>query len=131
MVAVTQQKLVRVFVKMRDARAALKREWEEQDTTIKQQQELIEQLLLKEMNDNGLESFRTGAGTAYKTVKLIPQGSDWGVFYNWVKEHDAFDFIFKRIKADMVKDYMDQHNGQVPPGVSVYSVQGVTIRRGK
>ncbi len=129
MVEVSYDQTVRVFIKMRDARAALKEEWETKDRAIKEQQDTIQQLLLAHMNANGIESFRTGAGTVYRTEKLIPQGSDWNAFYNWVKEHNAFDFIFKRIKADAVKDYMEQHNGAVPPGVSVYGEYGVNIRR--
>lgn len=129
MVQVSHEKAVRVIVKIRDARAEQKKKWEAADAVLKEQQEKIETVLLTHMNGSGIDSFKTAAGTAYKTVKLIPQGADWAVFYEWVKKHDAFDFIFKRIKADMVKDYMEQHNGKVPPGVSVYSVQGVTIRR--
>lgn len=129
MVDISHDKAISVFVKIRDKRAEKKRAWEAEDKLLKDKQEQIEQLLLTHMRETGVESFSTGAGTAYRTESLIPQGSDWSAFYAWVKENDAFDFIFKRIKADAVRDYMDQHEGQVPPGVSVYGKFGVTIRR--
>ena len=129
MVDVTHEKMVRVFVKIRDARSELKAAFEVKDRELKDKQETIEQLLLADMNKSGIESFRTAAGTAYRTETLVPTGSDWTAFYKWVKENDAFDFIFRRIKADAVKDYMAQNDGKVPPGVSIFGKFGVTIRR--
>lgn len=129
MVEVTHDRLVRAYVKMRDARSALKQTYEHEDKLIRDKMELVEQTILSSMNGSGITSFKTEAGTAYRTETLVPTGSDWAAFYAWVKENDAFDFIFKRIKADSVKDYMDQNDGKVPPGVSVYSKFGVTIRR--
>lgn len=129
MVEVTHEKLIRTFVKIRDARSELKTAWETKDRELKDKLDRLEQFMLQTMNDTGIESFKTAAGTAYRTTTLVPTGSDWTAFYKWVKENDAFDFIFRRIKADAVKDYMDQHDGQVPPGVSVFGKLGVTIRR--
>jgi hypothetical protein len=126
---VSFEKITRVFIKMRDKRSKLKQEFEAADKEIKDQQEQLEQFLLKTMRDMGVESVRTPVGTIYQTETMVPQGSDWTAFYAWVKENNAFDFIFRRIKADAVKDYMEQNGGEVPPGVSVYSQLGVRIRR--
>ena len=129
MVEVTYEKLVKTFVKIRDARSVLKAEWEVKDRELKDKLDRLEQFMLSTMSDSGIESFKTSAGTAYRTTSLVPTGSDWTAFYAWVKENNAFDFIFRRIKADAVTDYMDQNDGQVPTGVSVFKKYGVTIRR--
>ncbi len=129
MVEVAYDRLVKTYLKIRDARTALKNKFDEEDRALKDKLETLENFMLAEMNRTGIESVKTLAGTAYRTETMVPTGSDWGAFYAWVKEHNAFDFIFRRIKADAVKDYMDQHDGLVPPGVSVYSKYGVTIRR--
>ena len=129
MVASTPERLVKTFIKIRDARAEAKRVWEEQDRELGAKMETIETYMLDVMNKGGIEKFSTGAGTAYRTEKLTPGASDWAAFYAWVREHDAFDFLFKRISGTAVKDYMDQHDGEVPPGVTVYTRYGVAIRR--
>ena len=129
MVEVSYEKIARVYVKMRDKRHELKAAWEAEDRAIKEQQERLELFLLQDMRNMGVESLRTSAGTIFQSETMVPTGSDWTAFYAWVKKHNAFDFIFKRIKADAVKDYMEQHNGEVPPGVSVYTKLGVTVRR--
>ena len=129
MVEVSYDKLVRTYVKIRDARTALKQTFETEDKKLKDKLETLENFMLQHMNASGVESVKTPAGTAYRTETMVPTGSDLNAFYKWVRENNAFDFIFRRIKADSVKDYMDQNDGQVPPGVSVYSKYGVTIRR--
>jgi hypothetical protein len=129
MVEVTHEKLISTFVKMRDARSDLKAQFEAKDRKLREQMEQVESFILHILNTSGVESFRTNAGTAYRTESMTPTASDWGAFYAWVKETDGFDFLFRRIKADAVKDYMNQHDGMAPPGVSVFSKYGVTIRR--
>jgi hypothetical protein len=129
MVEVTHEKLVSTYVKIRDARSALRARFEINDRELREQMEKVENFILNILNTTGVESFRTGAGTAYRTESMTPTASDWGAFYAWVKETDGFDFLFRRIKADAVKDYMNQHDGMAPPGVSVFSKYGVTIRR--
>ena len=129
MVEVTYEKLTSTFIKIRDARSALKQTYEAEDKILKDKLDTLENYMLATMNVSGLTSFKTPSGTAYRTETLVPTGSDWTAFYAWVKKHDAFDFIFRRIKADAVKDYMEQHDGQVPPGVSIFSKYGVTVRR--
>ena len=129
MVAVTYDKIVKTYVKMRDARSKLSAEFRKKDEEIKAQMERLELFMLEQMENSGVESFKTLEGTAYRTSTMVPTGSDWDAFFKWVKETNGFDFFFKRIKADAVKDYMDQNGGKAPPGVSVYSKFGVTVRR--
>ena len=112
---VTYDRIIRTYVRMRDARSALKAEFEKKDRELKDQQETLESFLLGSMNTGGVTSLRTSAGTAYRTETMVPTGSDWSAFYAWVKETNGFDFLFKSIKADAIKDFMDQHDGEVPP----------------
>ena len=127
--AVTYDKIVNTYVKVRDAKSALTAEYEAKKNDLNAQMERLELFMLQQMQDTGIESFKTTAGTAYKTETMVPGSNDWDAFYTWVRETNGFDFFFKRIKADAVKDYMDQHNGETPPGVTVFSKIGVTVRR--
>ena len=129
MVAATYDKLVKTYVRMRDARSKLSAEFKKKDEEIKAQMERLELFMLEQMQNTGVESFKTLDGTAYRTETMVPTGSDWDAFFKWVKETNGFDFFFKRIKADAVKDYMDQNGGKAPPGVSVFAKYGVTVRR--
>lgn len=122
-------KMVRVYLKMRDARTALKRQFEEDDTKIKAQMEKLEIAMLRHLQDSNSDSIRTDAGMFYRQEEVTPTGSDWDAFYQWVKDNDAFEALERRIKKTFVREYMETHNGGIPPGVSVYREYVVRVRR--
>jgi len=122
-------KVVQAHLKIRDARRQLSREYEEKDTELKTKQEQLEAVLLKHLNDSDVDSVRTAAGTFYRQVNIIPAGSDWDAFFTWVKKEDAFDALERRIKRGFIKEYMEEHNGEMPPGVSVHKERVVRVRR--
>lgn len=122
-------KAVKAYLKLRDARTALKREYEEADLKLTQQQERIEKALLHHLNETKTNSVATDYGTFYRQEVVTPTGSDWEAFYDWVKKNDAFDALEKRIKKTFITEYMEEHKGAIPPGVSVYREYVVRIRR--
>lgn len=122
-------KMVKAFVKLRDARTALKREFEDKDNALKSKQELLEGQLLKFLNENEMESVKTPHGTFYRQEELTPTGADWDAFYKWIAQNDAFDALERRIKKTFIKEYMEMHSGGIPPGVSVYREYVVRVRR--
>ena len=60
---------------------------------------------------------------------MIPTGQDWEAFYDWIKEHDAFDALERRIKRTFVSKYMDDNDGAIPPGVNVFRRYTVEVRK--
>jgi len=131
--AIDANRLVKTFVKIRDRRAQLKREFEAQDAELKAQQEKLESVLLSHLNKNNEDSVRTAEGTFYRQLKVMPSATDWDAFYAWIKEHDAFDALERRIKAKFISDYMEEHaddpDNNLPPGVSVYKRYDVRVRK--
>lgn len=123
------KKMVTAYINIRQKRADIKKKFEEEDKTLKEKLELIEAKMLQQMQEAGIESIKTEAGTFYRQEEITPAGSDWNAFYNWVREHDAFDALEKRIKKTFIKEYMDAHDGGIPPGVSVYREYVVRVRR--
>jgi hypothetical protein len=122
-------RLTNVFVKIRDSRAELKKAFEAKDTALKAQQTRIENAMLAFLNDNNMNTVATNNGTFYKQEDILPTGSDWGAFYAWVKENDAFEALERRIKKTFVTQFMDDHDGELPPGVSVLREWKVIVRR--
>jgi hypothetical protein len=122
-------KLARAYVKLRDTRSANKKTFEQEDAVLKGYMEQIEAQMLLVLNEGNIDSINTPAGTFYRQEDITPQGADWGAFYQWVREEDAFDFLEKRIKKGPIKEYMEQHEGALPPGVSVFRKFEVRVRR--
>jgi len=123
------ERLVKAHINIRDARSALKKKFDEEDRGLKKKQERIEAAMLKFLSDNKIDNSKTSAGTFYRQVNIVPMGSDWNAFYDWVKENDAFDALERRIKKGFVNEYMEEHDGETPPGVSVHREYVVRVRR--
>jgi hypothetical protein len=123
------ERMTRTFVAIRDARKEKKKEFEAEDRKLKEQQDLVGGFLLKYLNDNNQTLARTEGGTFWREEEIIPTGADWTAFYAWVREHDAFEFLHKRITATEVQKYMEEHDGAIPPGVSVFRKYTVNVRR--
>lgn len=120
--------MVEVYQTIAGERRRLKREFEDADSKLKADEERIELAILKFLQENNINSVRTDFGTAYQQEDILPSCADWNVFYDWVKKHNAFDALEKRIKKTYVKEMLD--NGEVlPDGVNILRKFVVRIRR--
>ena len=128
-IVATLDQLVKVYLKIRDARAERTREYEAEDRALKDAQDTIQATLLNTLNETGIESFKTKHGTVYRSEDILPQANDWDAFYEWVAEHKAFDALERRLKKTFISTFMEQNNGDAPPGVSVIRKYIVNVRR--
>lgn len=122
--------LTKVHIKIRDARATLKKEYDAKDGELKASIKMIEAALLDHLNRTGSESVRTEAGTFFTQESLTPSCADWSALYAWIAEHDAWDVLERRVKSSFVKEFAEAHDGSLPPGISVFREKVVRVRRG-
>lgn len=126
---ISADKLVAVYVKMRDKRAALLREYEEQDEAIKSQMEIVEGKLLDLCKTVGADSLKTQHGTVIRSVKTRYWTSDWNSMHKFIMENNMPELLEKRISQSTLKQLLDENPDMMPPGVNVDSRYAVTIRR--
>lgn len=123
-------KVIETYIKIRDARGVLKREFEAKDAELKGDLEKLEGFMLGHLNQHGMESVRTEAGTFYRQEDIRPNIVDDVAFYTWVKENDAFDALERRVKKTFVSEFMETHEGGLPPpGINVSREYVVRVRR--
>lgn len=121
--------VTRAHLKIRDARAQLAQEFKQRDEELKGQQAKLEGFMLNHLNQHGMESVRTDAGTFYKTTKVIPNIVDDTSFFQWIKDNDAFEAMERRVKKGFIVDFMKTHEDALPPGISVHREYEVVVRR--
>jgi len=121
--------ITKAFLAMREARAALKKEYDTADGELKGKQVRLEAVMLDHLNTTGTESVRTEAGTFFRQEKIRPSASDWQAFYDWIKENDAFDALERRVKATFISEHMEMNDGELPPGISIHREFEVRVRR--
>jgi hypothetical protein len=123
------EQLVTIYIKMRDARVKLQREFDEADGKIKEQQEQVTQALLEMCKETGAEGLRTPAGSVFKTIKTRYWTSDWGSMKQFIKDHDAIDLMEQRVHQTNMKTFLEENPTLMPPGMNVDSRYSITVRR--
>lgn len=123
------EQLVSVYIKMRDKRQQLQREFDEADGKIKEQQDAVTQALLEICKEQGAEGLRTPAGSVFRTVKTRYWSNDWGSMKEFIKEHDAFELLEQRVHQTNMKNFLEEHPDLMPPGMNVDSRYSINVRR--
>jgi hypothetical protein len=124
-------KLVSVFIKIRDARDAERREWEAKEAEYNEQLDLINAELLEICKDANATSIKTKHGTAIRTVKTRYWTNDWEQFYKFMIENNAPELLEKRIQQTHMKEFLEENPDVLPAGLNVDSQYTITVRRSK
>ena len=108
-------KLTKIYIKMRNAI----KEKEDEINTIKKQQETVVEKLLALCEEQDLDSLRTSSGTVSRRVQSHYWTSDWERMYDFLKEHDAFHLLEKRISGLAMKQFLEDNPDLMPAGLQV------------
>jgi enamine deaminase RidA (YjgF/YER057c/UK114 family) len=128
-VDISVDKLVAVYIKMRDERDRLKRDMEVQIENIESQMKVINAELLDICKEAGVDSFRTPFGTAYRTIKSRYWTNDWESFHTFMKENEAMELLERRIHQSNMKQFLEENPDTHPAGLQVEKEYAITIRR--
>lgn len=126
---ISAEKLVSAYIKMRDKRSELLREYEAEDGAIKEQMEMVEGKLLELCKTVGADSLKTKNGTVIRSVKTRYWTSDWESMHKFILEHQMPELLEKRVSQSTMKQLLDENPDMMPPGMNVDSKYAVTIRR--
>lgn len=126
---ISVDRLVTAYIKMRDKRSAILREYEEQDEAIKAQMDMVEGKLLELCKSIGVDNLKTKHGTVIRSVKTRYWTSDWNSMHKFIMDHNMPELLEKRLSQSTMKQLLDENPDMMPPGVNVDSRYAVTIRR--
>ena len=148
-------KLVSVYVKMRDDLGEKEKQFKEFKSKRQAEMLQIANAIQKIMDESGdIESLKTVAGTAFRATKDFASVTDWNavltsVVSQIIREVQAdenhgvsLDHVVssvldsgtmalfnKAVNKTVVKDYMNDHGGETPPGVTYGTKVEIQIRR--
>lgn len=122
-------RLVRVYVKIRDAKALLKAEFDAAYERLTEQMDSIEGELLKLCKSTGQDGGKTDHGTFTRTVKTRYWTSDWQSMYSFIKEHNALELLEQRVSQGNMKTFLRENPDKLPAGLNVDSKYSITVRR--
>lgn len=106
--------VVKMYLTLRAEKASLDAAKKE----VQAKMDKIEAKLLETMQKMGVDSLKTEAGTAYSTTRTSSSVGDKEVFMNFVREKGEWALLESRASKEAVKVYMEENNGELPPGVN-------------
>lgn len=122
-------KLTRVYLKIKNRRSEIKREFEEEDNRLKDQQEQIKRALLNHCKEHNVDSVRTADGTFYRSIRSKYWTNDWESIYNFVLEHKVPELFSKSLNQTNVKQFLEEHPDLRPEGLNVDSEYVISVRK--
>jgi hypothetical protein len=123
------EKLTRIFIKMRDAKAKLAAEFKEEETKLTAQMDQVKAALLDYCKEHEVESVRTASGLVYRSMKTRYWTSDWESMGKFVVENNLPEFLEKRLNQTVVKTFLEDNPETVPPGINTTSEYTITVRK--
>lgn len=121
--------VVEHYITLRDHKAKLDAEHKARVGEIDAQMKNAETYLLGHMNETNQKNAGFTAGTVIVGEKTMPGFEDKTQTMQFIKETGNVELLQQRLSSTAVKEYMDNNNGQLPPGVKVVVERTVTIRR--
>lgn len=123
------EKLVKAYIKIRDAKEKLARDCEIRLNELSEQMGVIEQELLELCKATGQDGGKTQFGTFTRTVKTRYWTSDWDSMYRFIKEYEVPELLERRIAQGNIKEFLASNPGFYPEGLNTDSRYAVTVRR--
>lgn len=121
-------KIVERYVALRDKKAELKKSFEEQAAVITEAMDRLEAAILDHLNATGSESFRTAAGTAYKSVGTSITVADKVAFKDYLLETGQWELADIRAAKKNIEAFKAA-NDDIPPGLNWSQAVTVGVRR--
>lgn len=121
-------KLTKAYINIRARRTEIASEFKKEDDGLKEQQDKIKATLLEFCKENNIDSVRTEAGVFYRSQKRRYWTSDWESMHKFILEHEAPEFLEKRLNQTAVKEFLEENPDILPPGLNVQSEYTISIR---
>jgi hypothetical protein len=125
------EQLTATYIKIRDARSDLKRNYERADEELENQLTLIESEMLEICKAVDASSIKTNAGTVIRSVKSRYWTNDWDSMYSFIEKHRAFALLEKRLHQTHMKQFLEENPNSHPAGLNVEREFTVVVRRSK
>lgn len=124
-------KIVEVYIKIRDARDEARKKAEEVEAEFEEQLKVLESQMLDVCKATGATSLKTPHGTIMRSEKRRYWTNDWEKFYEFMFEHHVPELLEKRIHQTNIKQFLEENPDMLPLGINVEAEHSITVRRSK
>jgi len=126
---VPHEKMLTSYIKLRDEKAKVEARHKEEMKQYTEAMALIEGYLKDYLQKQNLQHIATGDITAFLSRSRKATLQDSGIFREFIIENGNFDLADFRPKVEAVEDYLEEHDGQTPPGVNFTTAVTLRVNR--
>ena len=120
------------FIKLRDKISEIEEGHKQELEPYKEMKELLNNMLLDHLNKSGADNISvSGVGTFYKSVKTTASIADGDAFRRHVIGTESWDLVDWRANSTATKAFIEEHDGNTPPGININTVVTAGVRRAK
>lgn len=121
--------VVEAMVQLREKMDENRKTFEKEQKRLKEKYEKGERWLMSHMQEHDLSNMGIRGFSVFTTTTLQAGVGDWDAIKDFILSTGEVDLLQHRITSKAVQQYMEEHNGQVPPGVSTRQKVNVNIRK--
>jgi len=129
--SVSVDKLAEAYIKIRDAKDMLTGKYKAECAEMDAQMDVLEGAMLDTCKQLNADSIRTQHGTVIRSIKSKYWTGDWDSMYQFIKEHDAFGLLEKRLHQTNMKEFLSENPDSFPMGMNVENSYTIVVRRAK
>ena len=99
--------LVANYIKLRDKKSLLKKQYDEKVAKVDAVMDKMEAIILKTFQDSGIDSARTDAGTAYISTRTSATLGSRDEFVQWVLQdpEERMSFFENRVNKTLIDQF--------------------------
>jgi hypothetical protein len=123
------EKRIGQFIKLRDLKTEIAQKHADELKPINEAMEQLKEVMKAGLDKLNVDSAKTSCGTASFTTKASASIADKDAFWAHVVTQGAWELLDYKANVTAVKDYIENNNGNQPPGVTYNSFRDVNVRR--
>ena len=121
--------IIKKRIEIRDYLERKAKEREAEDLPYQEAVTALEGMISLVMQQQGVESIKTEFGTAYKSQVMAVKMADRDAFLDFVINTNSQQFLTSAVAKEAVKEYMEEHNSALPPGLDVTYILKTNFRK--
>jgi hypothetical protein len=125
--------LIKSYLEFRSHVDAESKRFTEYLKPFRENMQQIENELLRMLNEQKLDNFKSDDGTAYRTTTMAPKVAEPETWIDFCMEQwqngGSEMFQLRAPAVEGLRNYMQAHDGALPPGVTVTYDTHVNIRK--
>lgn len=127
--SVETEKLIAAYVNCRDSLDKERKAYKAVEKEHKEDMAAIAEKLMEAANAQGVESFKTKSGTAFKKQGYRISVKDWDEALKYIVKYDLTHMLTKSVTKAAAKEFMDANKNQLPPGLKYEGFVEIQVRR--